>query len=96
MPHYRNREIADNFYNRQNAIYFPNKPARGNSPGLAGRYLSHSPVFQFLYDPGCKFWTARCYQHRVECTRPGREFGHALNWLRVLANRSKNTSGNSG
>ena len=69
--HYRNREIADNFYNRQHAIYFPNKPARGNSPGLAGRYLSHSPVFQFLYDPGCKFWTARCYQHRVECTRPG-------------------------
>ena len=49
--HYRNREIADNFYNTQNAIYFPNKPARGNSPGLAGRYLSHSPVFQFLYDP---------------------------------------------
>lgn len=108
--HYRNREIADSFYNRQNAIYFPNKPARGNSPGLAGRYLSHSPVFLFLYDPGCKFWTARCYQHRVECTRPGimvvsgsvcpqqfpREVGHALNWLRVLANRSKNTSGNPG
>jgi hypothetical protein len=69
--HYRNREIADNFHNTQHAIYFLNKPACGNSPGLAGRYLSHSPVFQFLYDPGCKSWTARCYQHRVECTRLG-------------------------
>ena len=46
---YRNREIADNFYNTQNAIYFPNNPARGNCTRLDGTL----PVTQPNLPDGC-------------------------------------------
>jgi hypothetical protein len=46
---YRNREIADNFYNTQNAIYFPNNPARGSCASLD----STLPVTQPNLPDGC-------------------------------------------